>query len=122
MEKEPLFNVKNVDDVMVIEIVGDLDVTTSPRLKVKLESLIRFGYQKIVVNLGKVNMLDSTGVGSLIYGLKMIDQTMGDLKLAELSPHHANIFNVLELDRVFSIFPNEDLAISSFLSDSATMH
>jgi len=122
MAKEPLFNVRSVDDVMVIEIVGDLDVSTSPRFRVKLESLIRFGHQKIVVNLKKVHMIDSTGVGSLVYGLKMIDPMVGDLKLAELSPQHTNVFTALELDRVFSIFPTEDLAVSSFLSDGATMH
>ncbi|MEW5946036.1 MAG: STAS domain-containing protein [bacterium] len=122
MAKDSKIIVRTVGDVTVIEVHGNLDIQLSQAMKIKLESLIKFGHQKIVVNLKDTNFIDSTGVGSLMYGLKLIDPTVGDLKLTGLAPHHVNVFNVLELDRVFSIFPTEEGAVSSFLINGATMH
>lgn len=110
------------NDIVILDLDGNLDFNTAPELKVKLDSLIKFGHQKIVLNLVKVDLIDSTGVGSLMYGLKMIDPTEGDIKIIGLSAQNLNVFSVLELDRVFSIMNSEDLALRSFLEDDATVH
>ncbi|MFH1539278.1 MAG: STAS domain-containing protein, partial [bacterium] len=73
MEKESRIELRNVGDVTVLAIFGSFDVTLAPTLKVKLESLIRFGHQKIVVNFKGTHFVDSTGVGTLMFGLKQID-------------------------------------------------
>lgn len=113
---------RHVGDVVILDITGNIDIKTSPSVKVKLESLIRFGHQKIVVNLSDVDFIDSSGVGSLMYGLKMVNPIMGGIKIVGLSPQNYNVFSVLQLDRVFPIMGSEDLAVGSFLSDGSTMH
>ena len=113
---------RNIRDIVIMDLFGNLDFATSPELKVKLDFLIKFGHHKIIINLGAVDLIDSTGVGSLMYALKLLDSTMGDIKIIGLSPQNQNVFSVLELDRVFSIMNSETQAISSFLEDDATMH
>lgn len=110
------------DDIVVVDVQGNLDFGSAPLLKIKLETLIELGYHKIIVDLSKANFIDSTGVGTLMHGLKKIDSTKGDLKIVGLSPQNANIFSVLELDKVFSILPNEIQALRSFFSDGSTIH
>lgn len=122
MEKESRIVQRNVGDVTVLDIIGSFDLNLAPTMKVKLESLTRFGHHKIVVNFKATQFVDSTGVGTLMYGLKQIDPSIGDLKLTGLSAQIMSVLTVLELDRVFSIFPDEGSAISSFLSEGATMH
>lgn len=109
-------------DVVILDVIGNLDFDSAPELKVKLEALIKFGHQKIVLNLSAVDLIDSTGVGSIMFGLKLIDPTVGDIKIVGLSFQNKNIISVLELDKVFSLMPSEEQAIGSFFDDGATMH
>lgn len=111
-----------IGDIVVLDVMGNLDFNTAPELKVKLEALIKFGHHKIVINVTAVDLIDSTGVGALMYGLKLVDPTVGDLKIVGLSPQNRNVFSVLELDKVFSIMASEAQAIGSFLTDGSTMH
>jgi len=104
---------RNIRDIVIMDLYGNLDFNTAPELKVKLDSLIKFGHQKIIINLARVDFIDSTGVGSLMYALKLLDTTMGDIKIIGLSPQNQNVFSVLELDRVFSILNSETQAIET---------
>lgn len=113
---------RNIREIIVLDLAGSLDFNSAPTLKVKLEALIRFGHNKIVVNLADVDLIDSTGIGSLMYGLKILNPVNGDIKIVGLSHQNKNVFSVLELDRVFSIVPTEDQAIRSFLEDGSTIH
>ena len=109
-------------DIVILDILGNLDFNSAPELKVKLEALIKFGHHKIVLNLSAVDFIDSTGVGSIMYGLKLVDPTVGDIKIVGLSLQNKNIFSVLELDKVFSLMPSEEQALGSFFDESSTMH
>ena len=115
-------NERNNKDIIILDITGNLDFNTAPQLRVKLDSLIKFGHHKIVLNLESVTLIDSTGVGSLMYGLKMVDPIKGDIKIVGLSAQNLNVFSVLELDKVFTIMPSEGQAVRSFFQDDATVH
>lgn len=113
---------KNINDVVVIEVVGNLDIESAPTLKIKLENLVRFGHNKIVINLYQSEFIDSTGIGSLMYGLKIVDPIFGGIRLVGLSPQNANILSVLDLDKVFPIHSSVDQAVGSFPEEGATLH
>jgi len=108
--------------VVILDVHGKLDVQSSPLLKVRLESLVNFGHQKIVINLTDVDFIDSTGAGSLMYAQKIINPVTGGLRLIGLSPQNTNVFSVLNLTDVLSIMKNEETAVSSFHRNDATMH
>jgi anti-sigma B factor antagonist len=113
---------RNANDVVILDIHGNLDSQSAPLLKVRLESLISFGHNKIVINLSDVDFIDSTGVGSLIFGQRIVNPISGGIHIIGLSPQNLNVFSVLNLTEVFSIMPTEDVAVSSFHQDGSTIH
>ncbi len=110
------------EDITILSLYGDLDYKSAHQLKIKLDSLVKLGRQKIIINMKHINVLDSSGVNSLVYGQKLINPFMGDLKLACLSPRNTNVIVALELDKIFSIFSSEEGALRSFLSEIPTIH
>src|SRR5579872_4336106 len=52
--------------VAVLDIRGELDISTSPDVKTKVRDLIRAGHTRLVLNLGRVDFVDSTGLGVLV--------------------------------------------------------
>jgi len=103
-----------IDGVVVIAIVGELDISTAPRLR---EELIRrtaeLATPKIVLDLAGVDLLDSTGLGVIFEGIKRARLRQGDLALARAE---GQVLRDLEITRVLEILPNfesVDQAIAS---------
>lgn len=113
---------RSVNDVVILDVYGNLDMQAAPLMKVRLDSLVSFGHQKIIINLANVDFIDSTGVGALMYGQKMINSVTGGLRIVGLSHQNTNVFSVLNLDEVMSIMKTEDLAVNSFHQDGSTYH
>lgn len=113
---------RNSGDVVILDIHGNLDAQSAPLLKVRLESLISFGHHKIVINLSDVDFIDSTGVGSLVFGQKIINPLSGGLHIIGLSPSNLNIFSVLNLTEFLTIMPTEEIAVGSFHQNGSTIH
>ena len=103
-----------IDGVVVIAIVGELDISTAPRLR---EELIRRTAElttpKIVLDLAGVDLLDPTGLGVIFEGIKRARLRQGDLALARAE---GQVLRDLEITRVLEILPNfesVDQAIAS---------
>ena len=103
-----------IDGVVVIAIVGELDISTAPRLR---EELIRrtaeLATPKIVLDLAGVDLLDPTGLGVIFEGIKRARLRQGDLALARAE---GQVLRDLEITRVVEILPNfesVDQAIAS---------
>ncbi len=73
-------------EVPVIALEGEVDVYTAPQLKQRMISLLESGARELVVNLTKVDYLDSTALGVLIGGLKRIREADGNMVLVCPSP------------------------------------
>lgn len=73
--------------VPVIELEGEVDVYTAPQLKQQVISVLESGAKELVVDLTKVDYLDSTALGVLIGGLKRMREVEGnyDAGLSESS-------------------------------------
>jgi len=93
-----------VEGVVVIAIIGELDISTAPRLR---EELIRvtaeFKTPKIVLDLAGVDLLDPTGLGVIFEGIKRARLRQGDLALARAG---GQVVCDLEITRVLEILPN----------------
>jgi anti-sigma B factor antagonist len=113
---------RNVEDVVVLDISGNLDMLSAPQMKVKFESLVSFGHHKLIINLANVDFIDSTGVGSLMYGQKMINPVTGGIRIVGLSPINTNVFSVLNLTEAMNIMKSEEIALGSFHRDGSTIH
>jgi anti-sigma B factor antagonist len=97
----------------VITLRGEIDVYTAPRLRQALIDLVSQGGTDIVVDMDKVDFLDSTGLGVLVGGLKRVKSNEGDLKLVITQDRIMKIFDITGLSKVFPIHDSLDAALGS---------
>ncbi len=106
------------DGVVILEVSGkimggpDSELFTST-----LKSLVHRGKTRVIVDLGEVSWVNSTGLGILISGYSSIKRSNGELKLVNVSDRIDSIFMVTKLYSVFDSYKSEDEAIDSFAVD-----
>jgi anti-sigma B factor antagonist len=101
------------DGVEVIDVQGEIDMYTAPRLRELLIDLVSKGSYQLVVNLDKVGFLDSTGLGVLVGGLRRVRVHDGSLDLVCTRERILRIFRVTGLTEVFGIYETVDQAIAA---------
>jgi anti-sigma B factor antagonist len=94
----------------VVELTGEIDVYTSPKVKDAIAELIDSGHYNLVINLEKVRYIDSTGLGVLIGGLKRVREHGGSVSLVCTNPQIRKIFDITGLVKIFGIFDSEAAA------------
>jgi len=87
----------------VLEVNGEVDIYTAPKLREKLVELIDAGNDRVVVDLEGVGFMDSTGLGSLVAGLKRIREKDGELAIVCTSGPVLKVLGITGLDRVFPV-------------------
>jgi len=107
-------NSKQVKDkTHVIEVNGEIDVYTSPKVKEAINALIEEGSYFLAVNLEGVRYIDSTGLGVLIGALKKVREHDGNITLVCTNPQIKKIFNITGLVKIFSISKTEEEALKN---------
>ena len=101
------------DGIEVIDVQGEIDMYTAPRLRELLIDLVGKGSYQLVVNLEKVGFLDSTGLGVLVGGLKRVRAHDGSLDLVCTREQILNILRITGLTEVFGIYQTVDQAIAA---------
>ena len=101
------------DGVEVIDVQGEIDMYTAPRLRELLIDLVSTGSYRLVVNLDKVGFLDSTGLGVLVGGLRRVRAHDGSLDLVCTQPRILKILKITGLTEVFGIYETVDQAIAA---------
>jgi anti-sigma B factor antagonist len=107
-------NIRRDGKTVIIELQGRFDARTAPPLKQRLSALVEEGNARIVVNMSAIDFVDSTGLATLVSGMKRCRQSGGDLKLIALQRPVRTIFELTRLDKAFDILPDEATAIASF--------
>jgi anti-sigma B factor antagonist len=97
-------NVRSDGDVSIVELAGEVDVYTSPKVKEVIGKLIDGGAYKLVIDLEHVRYIDSTGLGVLIGGLKRVREHGGAVNLVCSNPQIRKIFDITGLVKIFGIF------------------
>jgi anti-sigma B factor antagonist len=102
---------RSVSNHTVLEIGGEIDVYTAPRLRERLIEMVGAGERQVVVDLGRVEFLDSTGLGVLVGAHRRL--RAGDGSLSLVCPHERllKIFRITGLDSVFEIHSSVDAAV-----------
>lgn len=91
-------------DHTVLQVGGEVDVYTAPRLRERLVELMDNGARKVIVDLAMVEFLDSTGLGVLVGAHKRLKAAGGRLALVCTREPLLKIFRITALDQVFPIF------------------
>lgn len=108
---------RDIGDVTVIDMEGRITLGEGSSL---LRDLIRAnlskGRKKIVMNLAGINYVDSTGLGELVSGYRLVKGEGGELKLLNLSRKVTDLLQITKLYTVFDIHTQESEAVGSFHS------
>jgi anti-sigma B factor antagonist len=101
------------DGIEVVDVEGEIDIYTAPRLRELLTDLAGKNNYQLIVNLDKVGFLDSTGLGVLVGGLKRVRAHDGSLDLVCTQQRILKIFKITGLTKVFGIYQSVDQAIAA---------
>ena len=101
-----------VDGKPVLDLTGEVDSYNSPRLRETMVSLIDQGNPELIVNMTGVDYIDSTGLGTLVGGLKRASEKNGAIRIICPNEQIYKVFNITGLVKVFPIFQNEQEALS----------
>ena len=94
---------RHEDGHTIIEVGGEIDVYTAPRLRDKITELVSDGNYNLVIDMEKVDFLDSTGLGVLVGGLKKVRAHDGSMRLVCNQERLLKIFRITGLAKVFAI-------------------
>ena len=101
------------NDVTIFIIGGEINISTSPDLKKNFEKMPS---PKIIIDLEKVTYVDSSGLATLVEILKKSKSQGGQLALSGMSDKVKSLFEITKLDKLFSIFPSQQLAMAKLVS------
>jgi anti-sigma B factor antagonist len=97
---------RSVSGFAVLHVGGEIDVYTAPQVRERLIEMVGGGERRVIVDLGRVDFLDSTGLGVLVGAHRRLRVNGGTLRL--VCPHERllKIFRITGLDTVFDIHPS----------------
>jgi anti-sigma B factor antagonist len=113
MREFHLDTVGPIGDCAVLRVTGEVDVYTAPLLREQMRELPAKGAVHLIADLGRVDFLDSTGLGALVGGLKRLREAGGSLALVISTPRILRIFQITGLTKALAVQPSVADAITA---------
>lgn len=99
--------------VLVVRVRENrIDAHLAPDLKQQLGDLIDSGDNYLVLDLGDVEFVDSSGLSAIVSAMKLLDGR-GDIVLCQPQPAVTSLFKLTRLDKIFRIFPDSAGAVAA---------
>ncbi|HET8925468.1 MAG TPA: STAS domain-containing protein [Candidatus Acidoferrum sp.] len=106
--------IRHAGAVSVLDLSGRLTSFESGALRDSISRLLKQGQKNIVLNLGGLQYLDSSGIGELAREYVTVVKQGGQMKVVGLSSKVEEILKITHLYQVFPEFPSEEAALQSF--------
>ena len=111
---------REVEGIVILDLIGPLTLGHGDlELRDRLPSLHQSGKVNIILNLEKVSDIDSTGLGTLVFGLARLRKAGGRLAVVNLNRSHLELFLLTRLAIAFEFFEDEQGAVNSFFPGRA---
>jgi len=105
---------RRIDTSTILDVSGNIDMSNSPEIrKVLLRELREKGVSRVVLNLSAVDYIDSSGVASLVEGLKASRESGSRFVLFGLSDSAREVLKISRLLKLFEVFDDEAQAMGS---------
>ncbi|MGB7728631.1 MAG: STAS domain-containing protein [Candidatus Acidiferrum sp.] len=102
------------DRMTILDISGDIDLANSPAMRKALLGEIKDKHTpKVLLNLKSVRYIDSSGIASLVEGLKAARDNGARLILYGLSSSVREVLELSRLQKIFEIYDTEEQALAS---------
>lgn len=99
-------NIRKQTDYAIVELGGDVDLSTSPEARQAILKCLQENLH-VLVDLGSVDYIDSSGVASLVEGFQVAKNSSLQFTLASVSERAMSVLKLARLDRVFQIVATE---------------
>ena len=104
---------RHLDKMTIFDISGDIDLATSPELrKALLRELRELRRPRVILNLKAVRYIDSSGVASLVEGLKASRDVGSRFVLCGLNTTVKEVLQLSKLVKIFEIYDSEEQAVA----------
>ena len=101
-------------DVAVVELREKaLDASNSEKFKKSIAEILA-SQNKVVIDLSRVDFVDSSGCGALLSCLKKVGDQGGELKLCGVQKNVERLFELVRMNRIIDVFPTSEDAIRNF--------
>jgi anti-sigma B factor antagonist len=109
------FQTRQVDGVTILDLSGRITLGEgSVTLRDAVRDVLTKGSNKILLNLGDVNYIDSSGIGELVSAYTSVKGAGGELKLLNLTKKVHDLLQITKLYTVFDVKDDEAAAIAAF--------
>jgi anti-sigma B factor antagonist len=106
---------RQVDGITIVDLSGRITLGEgSVVLRDTIKDLLGKGQKKILLNLGDVSYIDSSGIGELVSAFTSVRNQGGELKLLNLTKKVHDLLQITKLYTVFDVKDDEATAISAF--------
>jgi anti-sigma B factor antagonist len=106
---------RQVDGVTIVDLSGRITLGEgSVVLRDTIKDLLGKGQKKILLNLGDVSYIDSSGIGELVSAFTSVRNQGGELKLLNLTKKVHDLLQITKLYTVFDVKDDEAVAIAAF--------
>jgi anti-sigma B factor antagonist len=107
------YKTQDGNTVIVLKPTDRLDITSAWQFRLKLQECISKFSRHVVVNLGQVDFIDSSGLTSLVAGMRDADKVKGSFRICNVHPDAKLVFEVTMMDTIFEIFETEEEALET---------
>jgi anti-sigma B factor antagonist len=105
---------RRIDKITIFDVTGDIDLANSPEVrKALLKELKELRTPRVVMNLTHVRYIDSSGVASLVEGLKASRDSGSRFILFGLSASAREVLQLSRLLKIFEVYDNEEQALAT---------
>ena len=105
---------RRLEKVTIFDVTGHIDLANSPEVrKTVLKELRELKTPRVIMNLTAVKYIDSSGVASLVEGLKASRDVGARFILIGLSPSAREVLQLSRLLKVFEVYDDEATALAS---------
>ncbi len=109
------YKLRQVDGVAILDLSGRITLGEgSVTLRDAIREILANTSKKILVNLGDINYMDSSGIGELVSAFTTVKNAGGELKLENLTKKVQDLLSITKLLTVFDSYDNETAAVASF--------
>jgi anti-sigma B factor antagonist len=106
---------RHVDGITILDLSGRITLGEgSVTVRDEVRNVIATGSKKILLNLGDINYIDSSGIGELVSAFTTVKNGGGELKLLNLTKKVHDLLQITKLYTVFDIKDDEASAIAAF--------
>ncbi|MDQ2798170.1 MAG: STAS domain-containing protein [Armatimonadota bacterium] len=106
-------SLRHRNEIPVLDVIGEIDIYTTPQFKEAVSAAIDENKPKIVINMAQVTYMDSSGFGTLLSATKRLRPLDGALYLAGCNDSIQRMLQITRLNTIFGVYTTEDEALAA---------